>query len=160
MELAPVTEPWGIARPEPGVIYHRPSDRPRSEGRREVEFALCTGPGTIRGSVQMAELLRTTRPGAVIAGGIAGGIGEGVEPGDVVVARETGFYDVDVTALGLPAGVLVRGGAAELEAPLWPDTIELGRLLREHAGPKAGLGAGAGARARGPGGGPPPPPPP
>lgn len=131
MELAPVTESWGISRPEPGLVYHAPRDDSAIS-----LTALCTGPGTINGALAMADLVRTVAPDLIIAGGIAGGITGGavapvppVLPGDLVVADRTGFYDVDVTALGLPPGVLIRGGDADLVAPITPDQAELERIL-------------------------------
>lgn len=125
MELAPVTALWGVERPEPGVLY-RGSRLDATEGPRRRLVALCTGPGIVSGALGLAELLRQVDPAVIVAGGIAGGVAggiagdAGVEPGDLVVAREVGFYGVDVTALGLAPGVLIRGTVAELKAPICP----------------------------------------
>lgn len=129
MELAPVTDSWGNTRPEPGVLYY-PPDGTAGE-QHEPTVALCTGPGTIAAALHVTELIKTAHPRLIIAGGIAGGVPEDVAPGDIVIARRTGFYDVDLTALGLPAGVLIRGGMADTEAPLRPKREDLERTLRE-----------------------------
>ncbi len=108
LELAPVTARWGVGRPEPGRIY-----RGVSPGGRRLA-AVCTGPGTIDAALGITSLLERVNPPVVFAGGIAGGIVAGA--GTVVLARSVGFYDVDLTGLGIPAGVLHRGAAPNLEA--------------------------------------------
>lgn len=127
-ELLPIVAPWGIRRPEKGVVYC-------GETETGVTIAAAfTGPGTINAAVGLSRLLQTVDPDVILAGGIGGGTGaqydgHTIMPGDVVIASSVGFYDTDVTALGLPLGTLERTGAPDLPAPLSPDPNSVARAL-------------------------------
>ncbi|WP_018525822.1 5'-methylthioadenosine/S-adenosylhomocysteine nucleosidase family protein [Alkalispirochaeta alkalica] len=134
LELAPLVAPWGVKRPRPGQIY-----RGRGPGGGEIA-ACCSGPGTIAAALGAAQFLARVRPPLLVMGGIAAAGGGGAAPGDLVLADRLGFYGVDVTALGAPAGALRRDDAPEREAPLSPDLVLGGDLPGERPGADLFLG--------------------
>lgn len=61
-------------------------------GKRVI--LMQSGIGKVNAAVRVAEVIRSERPDYVINSGVAGGIGEGIRPGDVVVATDTCYHDV------------------------------------------------------------------
>lgn len=126
-ELAPLAARFGIEQPLRNTLYQFTTGDHRS-------LALyCTGPGKVNGAAGVARLLSQVKPGALIGGGIAGGTGPHgpadsprVKPGDLVIAREVGFYDVDLTAFGAPPGAVHSRAPAELTATILPDPATIG----------------------------------
>lgn len=66
---------------------------------KNVLFAL-SGIGKVNAAATTALLLSRYRPDCVINTGSAGGLGQGLRVGDVVIGTETAHHDVDVTAFG------------------------------------------------------------
>ncbi len=52
------------------------------------------GIGKVNAAVQTAELINTEHPDYIINSGVAGGIGKGLQPGNVVVADRCCYHDV------------------------------------------------------------------
>lgn len=55
---------------------------------------LKSGIGKVNAAVQVSELIAREHPDYVINSGVAGGIGEGLKPGDVVVSEAVCYHDV------------------------------------------------------------------
>lgn len=53
-----------------------------------------SGIGKVNAAVRVAEIIRSEQPDFVINSGVAGGIGKGLQPGDVVVGVRTCYHDV------------------------------------------------------------------
>lgn len=64
------------------------------------------GPGKVNAAVCAQTMLLRYSPRLVINVGIAGGVGQGVHIGDLVVAAACVQYDFDTTAMGDPLGTL------------------------------------------------------
>lgn len=65
-----------------------------------------SGVGKVQAGVTTALLISIFEVDAVINTGSAGGIGEGLQVGDVVVATQTAYHDVDATAFNYEIGQL------------------------------------------------------
>ncbi|KRL21568.1 MTA SAH nucleosidase [Lentilactobacillus kisonensis DSM 19906 = JCM 15041] len=65
-----------------------------------------SGIGKVQAGITAAILIDHFKVDSVINSGSAGGIGEGLSIGDVVVSSETAYHDVDVTAAGYEMGQL------------------------------------------------------
>lgn len=63
-----------------------------------------SGIGKVNAAVATALLIAHFHPDCVINTGSAGGIGDGLKVGDVVIGVQTAHHDVDVTAFGYVAG--------------------------------------------------------
>lgn len=74
-------------------------------GRHEV-IAVRSGIGKVMSAVTSAIMIQEYGVNAVINTGSAGGIGEGLQVGDVVIADRTCYHDVDVTGFGYEYGQL------------------------------------------------------
>ena len=69
----------------------------------DVVAAKC-GVGKVNAAMCTAAMILSYAPSVVINTGVAGGIGEGVKIGNMVVASHTVQYDYDTTAIGEPIG--------------------------------------------------------
>ena len=67
----------------------------------DVVAAKC-GVGKVNAAMCTAAMILNYAPSVVINTGVAGGIGEGVKIGNMVVASHTVQYDYDTTAIGEP----------------------------------------------------------
>lgn len=65
-----------------------------------------SGIGKVQAGITAALLITTFAVDYLINTGSAGGIGTGLEIGDVVISTETAYHDVDVTAAGYEIGQL------------------------------------------------------
>lgn len=61
-------------------------------GKRVI--LMQSGIGKVNAAVRVAEIIRSEEPDFVINSGVAGGVGEGLHPGDVVVGTRTCYHDV------------------------------------------------------------------
>ena len=64
----------------------------------------CCSPGKVNAAVCAQCMILEYHPSLVINSGVAGGIGEGVHMGDLVVAESVVQHDMDTSALGDPKG--------------------------------------------------------
>ncbi|MDV3518660.1 5'-methylthioadenosine/adenosylhomocysteine nucleosidase [Lentilactobacillus otakiensis] len=65
-----------------------------------------SGIGKVQAGITTSTLINEFHVDAVINSGSAGGIGEGLSVGDIVVSTETAYHDVDVTTSGYKMGQL------------------------------------------------------
>ncbi|KRM46383.1 MTA SAH nucleosidase [Lentilactobacillus parabuchneri DSM 5707 = NBRC 107865] len=65
-----------------------------------------SGIGKVQAGITTSTLINEFHVDAVINSGSAGGIGTGLSVGDIVVATETAYHDVDVTTSGYKMGQL------------------------------------------------------
>lgn len=65
-----------------------------------------SGIGKVQAAMTAALLLGTFKPDVVINTGSAGGIGQGLAIGDVVISSGVAYHDVDATAFGYLPGQL------------------------------------------------------
>ncbi|MBU9788260.1 5'-methylthioadenosine/adenosylhomocysteine nucleosidase [Lentilactobacillus sp. IMAU92037] len=65
-----------------------------------------SGIGKVQAGITAAILINHFNVDSLINSGSAGGIGDGLSIGDVVVSSETAYHDVDVTAAGYKMGQL------------------------------------------------------
>ncbi|MEE8824819.1 5'-methylthioadenosine/S-adenosylhomocysteine nucleosidase [Lentilactobacillus sunkii] len=65
-----------------------------------------SGIGKVQAGITTSTLINAFHVDAVINSGSAGGIGDGLSVGDIVVATETAYHDVDVTTSGYKMGQL------------------------------------------------------
>ncbi len=70
--------------------------------------------------------------------GTAGGIGNGIQRGDVVISRDTVFHDVDAAALGFPVGHVPYEKANAWRADEMLVSIAARAALQEGSAPKVG----------------------
>ena len=76
------------------------------------------GAGKVNAAMCAAAMLLRYAPKLVISTGVAGGIGEGVKIGSLVVAKHSVQYDYDTTAVGEPkAGVTICDEQQMVELP-------------------------------------------
>ncbi len=106
-----------------GIVYHAG----RIAGT-DCVVAQC-GIGKVAAAVCSQTMILKYRPAAVVNVGVAGGIGEDIHIGDIVVSRGLVQHDMDTSALGDPKGFLSG-----------PDLVEI---------PASGLLAASAARAAG-----------
>ena len=66
-----------------------------------VTVARC-GAGKVNAAMCAAVMIQSYAPKLIISTGVAGGIGEGVKIGDLVIATHAVQYDYDTTAIGEP----------------------------------------------------------
>ncbi|MGJ8518423.1 5'-methylthioadenosine/adenosylhomocysteine nucleosidase [Carnimonas bestiolae] len=81
-----------------GSVFHRGS----LKGKQVV--LLESGIGKVNAAVATALTFQRYTPDAVINIGSAGGLGEGLSIGDIVVSSQVFHHDVDVTAFGYAPG--------------------------------------------------------
>lgn len=84
-------------------------------GNHEV-IVVRSGIGKVAASVTTSLLIQNYGVNMVINTGSAGGIGEGLEVGDIVIADRLAYYDVDVTGFGYKPGQLPGGFPLYFEA--------------------------------------------
>lgn len=53
-----------------------------------------SGIGKVNAAVRVADVIRNEQPDYVVNSGVAGGIGDGLRPGDIVVGAQTCYHDV------------------------------------------------------------------
>ena len=82
----------------------------------DVVAAKC-GVGKVNAAMCTAAMILSYAPSVVINTGVAGGIGEGVKIGNMVVASHTVQYDYDTTASGEPKGFLMIGSEGVVQLP-------------------------------------------
>ncbi|MBN8411360.1 5'-methylthioadenosine/S-adenosylhomocysteine nucleosidase [Halomonas cupida] len=75
---------------------------------------LQSGIGKVNAAVGTTQLLEQYAPEAVINTGSAGGFGEGMSIGDIVISREVRHHDVDAMVFGYEAGQVPGMPAAYL----------------------------------------------
>ncbi|MDO5640140.1 MAG: 5'-methylthioadenosine/adenosylhomocysteine nucleosidase [Neisseria sp.] len=86
-----------------------------------------SGIGKVNAAVATALVIQQFRPGCVINTGSAGGLGQGLKVGDVVVGDRVAHHDVDATAFGYAVG----------QVPQLPETFASDAKLVEAAGKAA-----------------------
>jgi adenosylhomocysteine nucleosidase len=93
-----------------GIIFY--------EGKiSNVDVVLVrSGIGKVEAGITAAILVTNFNADALIHSGSAGGIGEGLEVGDVVLSTEVAYYDVDATAFGYEYGQLPQQDSARFKA--------------------------------------------
>lgn len=85
----------------------------------DKDIALCqSGIGKVSAAVATTLLIQNFAPDCVINTGSAGGIGDGLKVGDVVIGSETAHHDADVTAFGYTYGQLPKQPARFAAAPV------------------------------------------
>lgn len=67
---------------------------------------LQSGIGKVAAAMGTTALLQLAQPDLVINTGSAGGVGTGLQLGDIVISTETAHHDADVTAFGYAKGQL------------------------------------------------------
>ena len=82
-----------------------------------VVVARC-GAGKVNAAMCAAAMILHYAPKLIISTGVAGGIGEGVKIGDLVIAPHAVQYDYDTTAIGEPKAYVPLGGTGR-------ETVEL-----------------------------------
>ncbi len=91
---------------------------------------LQSGIGKVNASVSTALMLQQFEPDCILNTGSAGGCGENLDVGDVVISSELIHHDVDVTAFGYELGQMARMPVAykpdELLAVIAQECIESG----------------------------------
>jgi adenosylhomocysteine nucleosidase len=123
IELQPLVAPLGLApcrEGEPGLLWG-------AAGRAEIVAAL-TGIGMRAGAQAASRILDATSPDHLIVVGIAGGIGRGVEVGDLIVPELVWNLDVGDTLRPLPLGDLPQRGTLASSDSLLEGPKEAGRL--------------------------------
>lgn len=76
----------------------------------------ATGIGKTLSAMVTQRIIDIYKPGAVIFAGIAGSLDPALSPGDVVLAEETAFWDVDVTGAGFKPGEVPFTGLRYVKA--------------------------------------------
>lgn len=76
------------------------------------------GAGKVNAAMCAAVMQECYTPKLIISTGVAGGIGEGVKIGDLVIATHAVQYDYDTTAIGEPKSFVPLGGSGR-------ETVEL-----------------------------------
>ena len=74
---------------------------------RRVVAVIC-GIGKVNAALCTQVLISELQVDQIINIGVAGGLGHGIEPGDIVIADSLVQHDVDVTAFDLPKGQIPR----------------------------------------------------
>jgi adenosylhomocysteine nucleosidase len=82
-----------------------------------------SGIGKVEAGLTTAQLITNFDVNVVINSGSAGGIGQGLSVGDVVVSSETAYHDVDAQAAGYAYGQLPGQPARFAASQEWMDKI-------------------------------------
>ncbi|GKT03561.1 5'-methylthioadenosine/adenosylhomocysteine nucleosidase [Furfurilactobacillus sp. WILCCON 0119] len=82
-----------------------------------------SGIGKVEAGLTTALLITNFAVDVVINSGSAGGIGEGLNVGDVVIADETAYWDVDATAFNYVYGQLPQQPARFAASNKWAEAI-------------------------------------
>ena len=72
--------------------------------RGEAMTVIESGIGKVNAAIATTHLILNERPRAVINTGSAGGLGQGVHVGDVIIGSRVAHHDVDVRAFGYALG--------------------------------------------------------
>ncbi len=101
----------------------------------------CCWPGKVNAAACAQAMITVFGPALVINSGVAGGIGESVQQGDLVLAERLVEHDMDTTATGEPKGFVTgpelvyfpadaRALAAlrEAAAPIYPGGVHVGTV--------------------------------
>lgn len=91
-----------------------------------------SGIGKVEAGITTEHLITDCQADVVINSGSAGGIGEGLHVGDVVISTETAYHDVDATAFDYVYGQLPQQPARFKASEKWGQALML-------AGEKTGL---------------------
>jgi adenosylhomocysteine nucleosidase len=75
-----------------------------------------SGIGKVEAGITAAILITNFKVDALIHSGSAGGIGEGLKVGDIVLSTEVAYHDVDATAFGYEYGQLPQQDSARFKA--------------------------------------------
>lgn len=81
-----------------------------------VTVAKC-GAGKVNAAMCATVLLLTAKPKLLLSTGVAGGIGKGVQIGDLVIACHSVQYDYDTTAIGEPPAAVTIDGKLVTKLP-------------------------------------------
>ena len=95
-------------------------------GSTDVILMQC-GIGKVSAALGAQAVISGFAPDYVINTGCAGGIGRGLQIGDIVIASEAAEWDLDITALGYPRGYIDSLGGVRIEADRG-----LGARIAEH----------------------------
>ncbi|MFR0580424.1 5'-methylthioadenosine/adenosylhomocysteine nucleosidase [Limosilactobacillus mucosae] len=82
-----------------------------------------SGIGKVEAAITAEHLAVDFGVDVIINSGSAGGIGEGLHVGDVVVSSETAYHDVDATAFGYEYGQLPQKAPRFKASPKWGDAL-------------------------------------
>ncbi|CUS26479.1 methylthioadenosine nucleosidase [Paucilactobacillus oligofermentans DSM 15707 = LMG 22743] len=82
-----------------------------------------SGIGKVEAGITTEHLISEFNVDIVINSGSAGGIGEGLKVGDIVVSTETAYHDVDVTAFGYDYGQLPGQPVTFKASKEWSEAI-------------------------------------
>lgn len=74
-------------------------------GNHEVAVMRC-GMGKVSAALGAQALIDSFHPDYLINTGCAGGIGQGIGVGDMVISTKTAEWDYDATAMGIPRGYI------------------------------------------------------
>ena len=89
--------------------------------------AVC-GPGKVNAAVCAQAMVMRFHPRLLINSGVAGGIGENVQIGDVVIATAVVQHDMDTSPLGDPVGLIPGLHLTEI-----PADEQASQILADHA---------------------------
>ncbi|MDO4903322.1 MAG: 5'-methylthioadenosine/adenosylhomocysteine nucleosidase [Limosilactobacillus sp.] len=84
-----------------------------------------SGIGKVEAGITTEHLITDCGADVVINSGSAGGIGEGLHVGDVVISTETAYHDVDVTAFDYVYGQLPQKDPRFVASEKWGKALEL-----------------------------------
>lgn len=90
-------------------------------------IAVC-GPGKVNAAVCAQAMVMRFHPRLLINSGVAGGIGENVQIGDVVIATAVVQHDMDTSPLGDPVGLISGLNLIEI-----PAEERASQILADHA---------------------------
>lgn len=96
-----------------------------------VVVARC-GAGKVNAAMCAAVMIQRYAPKLIISTGVAGGIGEGVKIGDLVIATHAVQYDYDTTAIGEPKAFVPLGGSGKETVEL-PTCEKYNAILEKYA---------------------------
>ena len=89
----------------------------------DVALILC-GIGKVNATAGCTQLIDKHQPDLIINSGVAGGFSKNLNIGDIVVANELGYHDVDVTAFGY-----VHGQIPDMPALFVPEKKYIDQLV-------------------------------
>lgn len=113
MEVAGLTA--ALADAKTGTLCGQPFISGKLNGT-EVVVAKC-GAGKVNAAMCAAAMILRYAPKLIVSTGVAGGIGEGVKIGDLVIATHAVQYDYDTTAIGEPKAFVSVAGKETVELP-------------------------------------------
>ncbi|WP_026049469.1 5'-methylthioadenosine/adenosylhomocysteine nucleosidase [Liquorilactobacillus vini] len=96
-----------------------------------------SGIGKVQAGMTTALLITEFKVDAVINSGSAGGIGAGLQVGEIVISSQTAYHDVDATAFGYQIGQLPQQPARFVADPILQKSLQ---QAAEQAGLQAKIG--------------------